>query len=110
MSKWLRTAELNKGLIIALVVLFVGAGAFWGIKCSGSKTEMKKAALSQGSYYVTCSECGTLPEKASADEVQKMKDDAKGALVKCPKCGKYTAKFGRLRTDIKKTTDKDSEP
>lgn len=40
MSRWLRSAEVNKGLITVLVVLVIVAGLIWGYRWYSHKKEL----------------------------------------------------------------------
>ncbi len=98
MSKWLRAAEISKGMIIGLVVLVLAAGIFWGVQCrsSGSeKTQVQKEWSATKPFNITCSECGSLPDEYPPEQAKQMNKDKKDGMLKCPKCGKYTAKWGR---------------
>ncbi|HOO16994.1 MAG: hypothetical protein KBH81_09160 [Phycisphaerae bacterium] len=95
MNAWLRRAEMNKNLIIVLVLLAVVSGGFWTWKCRSTSAEVKQVVHRFKDYYVTCKNCGTLAEKVPASEVDAMKSDMQGGYLKCPSCGNYTAKFGK---------------
>jgi ribosomal protein S27E len=97
MNNWLRRAEISRGMIVTLGVLVLVAGVFWTYKCRSKSSDIEQATLRYKSYNITCSECGLLPDKIPAEKVKEMNADTKNGKLKCPKCGKYTAMWGRPR-------------
>ena len=110
MNRRLRRAEVSKGLIITLAVLVLAAGIFWVVRYTGSRSELKQAQPKVTAYSVTCSECGTLPDKISDADAKKMNADKQNGTLKCPKCGKYTAKWGRGGSGVINTEEEGEKP
>ena len=110
MKKWLRAGEMNKNLVIALVVLVIGAGLFYGWKCrSASKVEDEFVSeLTPDNYKLFDTETGEtyLIPAAEAKTLEKNEE----GMVKVPATGKFTGQWGGGKTrDIIDTEEEEEE-
>ena len=97
MKKWQRAAEMNKNLIIALVVLVIIAGGFYVIKWRKAASERAAiAAKPPVMMKLWCAACEKTSE-VSRDEAENVEKDPETGRLKCPACGEFKGYWGRPR-------------
>lgn len=97
MNRWRRAAEINKGMIIVLVVLAVIVGGFYAFKCRSVSTEQQEIEIDRpDTYTLYCPEC----DKEFVIPGDEWKDVAKkDGKLQCPECKQFVAKWGKKKVD-----------
>ncbi len=108
----LRTAQVNRVMIVVLVLLAVVAGVFGFLRCRGGGEERQVtreidqdfAARKFDMYCNTCQK--VVREGVPQPEAAKINKDKQNGKLKCPECGNYTAEWGRGARAVIDTEEK----
>jgi len=89
MSKWLRPGEVNKKLIIVLVLLVIVAGIYWTVKMTGGDDTAMPPGEKQPLYCLDREE----PFMLTAAEAKDLKKE--GGFVESPETHKFECTWGQ---------------
>jgi hypothetical protein len=90
----MNSAQVNKSLIVILVVLLVAGGGFWVYRWQSTAAEKKALVSGEATFKLWCNgDCKDFTGEYSRADAQKMGKDASG-MLQCPKCQKFTGSWG----------------
>jgi hypothetical protein len=94
----LRRAAVNKGLIVALVVMVIAASGYWiWHVATADKVAQYDPNADTTPVTLLCTECKT-KSQVTRGELYKLPRSEDRAFFECPKCKKTTAAYQRSGT------------
>ncbi len=109
MNRWRRAAELNKNVIIALIVLALVALIFWGFQCRASR-QAKQDALETftGRPRVLVDTATGQSYRIPFEETRNLPTNEEG-MVQVPATGQFTGEW-HVRQPTTIDVDEDAAP